>query len=43
MRSSHPSEPGEAAVSIVQRAIDDARKSFADVLHHRHRRSTRHR
>ena len=28
----HPSEPGEAAVSIVQRAIDDARKSFADVL-----------
>jgi len=28
----HPSEPGEAAVSIVNRAIDDARKSFADVL-----------
>jgi signal recognition particle subunit SRP54 len=28
----HPSEPGEAAVTIVKRAIDDARKSFADVL-----------
>ena len=28
----HPSETGEAAVTIVQRALDDARKSFADVL-----------
>ena len=28
----HPSELGEAAVTIVNRALDDARKSFADVL-----------
>ncbi len=28
----HPSEAGEAAVTIVHRALDDARRSFADVL-----------